>query len=137
MRNKILICSLFIGCTTPEPNCGLNRDSQTGLYSMSLLEESGDCGEIDDFEVEIGNGIPFLGSGCIVNQSEWSQYACNTYTRIDCDDLSDGSIVLIWNVHSIESNSENLAGTLSMAADKKDGTLPCESHYSFKAHMIK
>ena len=137
MRNKILICSLFIGCATPEPNCALNQQSQTGLYSMFLTEESGDCGALGHAEVEVGNGIPLLGaSQCIVSEGEWTQAACNTRSVVDCDD-GIWVLHLEWNVHSVDASSETLAGTLSAEMDKWDGIYTCTGDYSFKANIIK
>ena len=142
MRNILVMIFLAcIGCNelTPTPTlCKSDQSEQTGTYTMTTHEESGDCGSMGTLQTEISNGVVHIDDvfGCVPTESSWNDSICETVSTFDCDD-GIWEMNLEWTVLSNPDNPSNLTGILKADMSKWGGLYTCSSEYTFEAVKIQ
>ena len=131
---QLLSLIFLAGCADLDPAipCELEQSTQTGIYSLTTEEVSGDCGDMGSLEWKVDNGVPLMddGVGCVVDSTQWND--CSTVTRFVCDDGA-WTMDLEWTVTSDPENPDRLSGSLIAHMEKWAGIYTCDSGYTFEA----
>lgn len=133
MKLTVLIVSILAsaGCissTTDDQHCS----DPAGLYHVSYVKQSGDCGDISDRDIVIPN---YDTTNCSVVASHVSNNNCSTSMELRCTDtISSGTSTTYCSENDIitlDSNKDNshVYGTLSANVQCQNGTY-CSGTYN-------
>lgn len=131
MMTKFLSTSilplLVVGCTEMfDSTC----DEPRGLYTLSFVTLTGDCGDIPDVEQVFGYDDGY--SNCRIKRANMSEDMCSGSAIGTCY-YDNGEINVLMTMDVVAPNGTAMRGTYKTTAVDKHGKVLCNGTYKFNA----
>lgn len=142
---SIFIAFIFIGCSTwsashntePSRDDVCSRSDWEGVYQISLTEQSGDCGSVDDREGSL-NDFQEPNKDCALSLPDyWSEDECTRKRSTVCySGTKFRTIETVINQVDVEGNAMVGQVTVHESEGSLNPVVICSSVYDFNAERI-